>query len=240
MKNKYVSEERVHMRKENSVFRTEFITESGCCIKNQDYFDFMELDDYCCYCIADGNEEDLKHENTKLAVNSVITAFRENPGCSKKLVKYYMQVAHKTLYNSGGKEALETSMIILLTDYQKALWISRGSTKLFGIRNGIIKWTAKENYIGQFGTFEPVIEKKQKLRDGDIFILYTRGAWKNIENRQLLQAARQTDALEKLCDRLEEIVLDHRQDIIENYTIVSIFIDKTYKKYKKNGGTFRT
>lgn len=217
------------MRKENSVFRTKFITESGCCIKNQDYFDFVELEDFSCYCIADGNEKDLRSESAKLAVTAVITAFRENPGCSKRLAKYYMWEAHKKLHNGKEKAAIETSMVILLTDYQKALWISIGNTKLFGIRNGNIKWKAKESYLGQSGEFEPVVDKKRKLKDGDIFVLYTRGAWKNIGNKELIEAAEGMDAPEKVCRRLEEIVLDSRQNIIENYTIVSIFIDKTYK-----------
>ena len=37
------------MRKENSVFRTKFISEPGSYIKNQDYFAFVELADFACY-----------------------------------------------------------------------------------------------------------------------------------------------------------------------------------------------
>lgn len=135
------------MRKENSVFRTKFISEPGCYIKNQDYFAFVELEDYACYCIADGIDEDSKRESAKIAVTSVITAFHENPGCSKRLAKHYMQVAHNELHRESKEARLEVSMVILLTDYKKALWISAGNTRLFGIRNGNIKWKTKDTSL---------------------------------------------------------------------------------------------
>ena len=42
------------MRKENATFKTKFISESGSYLINSDYFAFVELKDYACYCIADG------------------------------------------------------------------------------------------------------------------------------------------------------------------------------------------
>ena len=41
------------MRKENSEFKTKFISEPGSYLHNADYFAFVELKDYACYCIAD-------------------------------------------------------------------------------------------------------------------------------------------------------------------------------------------
>lgn len=248
------------MRKENSVFRTKFISEPGCYIKNQDYFAFVELEDYACYCIADGIDEDLNRESAKIAVTSVITAFHENPGCSKRLAKHYMQVAHNELHRESKEARLEVSMVILLTDYKKALWISAGNTRLFGIRNGNIKWKTKDTslsqgmadkgdipmdqiesheerhnlycYLGQAGRFKPVTYKKRKLEDGDIFVLYTRGVWESVGNAELLDAIEGVSDPESVCTGLEEVILSSQQDIIENYTIVSIFIDKIYRNPK--------
>ena len=46
------------MRKENSEFKTKFISEPGSYLHNADYFAFVELKDYACYCIADGIDTD--------------------------------------------------------------------------------------------------------------------------------------------------------------------------------------
>lgn len=37
------------MRKINSTFKTAFISEAGAALKNNDYFAYVELDDYACY-----------------------------------------------------------------------------------------------------------------------------------------------------------------------------------------------
>lgn len=248
------------MRKENSVFRTKFISEPGSYIKNQDYFAFVELEDFACYCIADGIDEDIKRESAKLAVTAVITAFHENPGCSKKAAKRYMQAAHNELQRESKEARLEVSMVILLTDYKKALWASAGNTRLFGIRNGNIKWKTKDTslsqgmaekgdipidqveyheerhnlycYVGQAGRFKPVIGKKKKLEDGDIFVLYTRGVWESVGNAELLDSLEEAGDPESVCTGLEEVILSSQQDVVENYTIVSIFIDKIYRNPK--------
>ena len=50
------------MRKENSEFKTKFISESGSYLRNADYFAFVELENYACYCVADGIDTDEKQD----------------------------------------------------------------------------------------------------------------------------------------------------------------------------------
>lgn len=87
-------------------------------------------------------------------------------------------------------------------------------------------------YLGQSGRFKPVTYKKRKLEDGDIFVLYTRGVWESVGNAELLDALEGASDPENVCTGLEEVILSSQQDIIENYTIVSIFIDKIYRNPK--------
>lgn len=250
------------MRKENSVLRTKFISEPGSYIMNQDYFAFVELEDYACYCIADGMDDDLNRNSAKLAVSAVITAFHENPGCSKHLLKRYMQLAHAELQRESREARLEVSIVVLLTDYKKALWSSAGNTRLFLVRNGQIKWRTKDTslsqgmvekgelpvdqlelheerhnlycYLGQPGRFRPLVSGKRKLEDGDIIAMYTRGVWESVGNAELLDAMEGASTPEDVCTGLEEVILSSQQDVVENYTIVSIFIDKVYRNPKAN------
>lgn len=54
------------MRKLNSKFKTSFISEEGTFLQNKDYFAFAELDNYACYVVADGIDEDKELESAKL------------------------------------------------------------------------------------------------------------------------------------------------------------------------------
>ena len=63
------------MRKLNSKFNTNFVSEEGAYLQNKDYFAFIELDDYACYVVADGIDEDKELESAKIAVTSFIRDF---------------------------------------------------------------------------------------------------------------------------------------------------------------------
>ena len=53
------------MRKINSEFLTNFVSEEGSHLQNKDYFAFVELDNYACYVIADGIDKDKEIEHLK-------------------------------------------------------------------------------------------------------------------------------------------------------------------------------
>lgn len=146
----------------------------------------------------------MNKESVKIAVTVALTAFHENPGCSRQLEKHYIQRAHEALLKESGETPLEVSMVILLSDYKKALWVSAGDTRMVGIRNKKIKWKTKDTslkqetqeqsehlrnqiesrkkshnlycYLGQREKFKPVTYHKRNLKHGDIMVLYTYGA----------------------------------------------------------------
>ena len=254
------------MRKDNATFITKFISEAGSYLINSDYFAFVELKDYACYVIADGIDIDEKKESAKLAITTVITKFSENPGMSSGKLKQYMKAAHQTLLEEAEEMRLEVSMAILLTDYKKAMWAHAGNCRLYWMRNGNIKVATKDTsltqkmvddeelaidqlayheernnlytYLGQPGRFTPVISGKKILEDGDILMLMTRGVWENIGDAELIDAIDGVSKAEDVCTGLEDVILSQRMDVIENYTIATVFVNKIYKnpnagKYKK-------
>ncbi|MBP5263631.1 MAG: hypothetical protein J6Z33_04585 [Lachnospiraceae bacterium] len=248
------------MRKENSDFNTKFISEAGSYLVNADYFAFVELKDYACYVIADGIDPDEKKESAKLAVTTVITEFSDAPGMSAGKLRHYLKAAHEALLRESDEIRLEASILILLTDYKKAMWGHAGNSRLCWIKNGEIKLSTKDTsltqrmadqeevaldqisaheernnlytYLGQPGHFTPVISAKHKLEDGDIFILMTRGVWENVGNAEIIDAVDGVSKAEDVCTGLEDVILSQRLDIIENYTIASVFINKIYQNPK--------
>lgn len=248
------------MRKENSDFNTKFISEAGSYLVNADYFAFVELKDYACYVIADGIDPDEKKESAKLAVTTVITEFSDAPGMSAGKLRHYLKSAHEALLRESDEIRLEASILILLTDYKKAMWGHAGNSRLCWIKNGEIRLSTKDTsltqrmadqeevaldqisaheernnlytYLGQPGRFTPVISAKHKLEDGDIFILMTRGVWENVGNAEIIDAVDGVSKAEDVCTGLEDVILSQRLDIIENYTIASVFINKIYQNPK--------
>lgn len=254
------------MRKENASFETKFISEAGSYLNNADYFAFVELKDYACYVIADGIDTDDMKKSAQQAVTAVIAKFSDMPGMSKAKMKSYMAEAHRTLLEESAEIRLEASILVLVTDYKKARWAHAGNCRLALLHNGAIIEATKDTsltqrladseeipldmvssheernnlyaYLGQPGKFSPVISAKHTLEDGDIILLETRGAWENIGDAELLDATDGVSKAEEVCTGLEDVILSQRLDIIENYTIVSIFVNKIYQnpkqgKYKK-------
>lgn len=254
------------MRKENASFITKFISEAGSYLINSDYFAFVELKDYACYVVADGIDIDERKESAKLAVTTIISEFSDNPGMSAGKLKRYIKTAHQALLNEAEEVRLEASIVILLTDYKKVMWAHAGNSRLYWMKNGNIRMATKDTsltqkmvdeeeipidqlvyheernnlytYLGQPGRFSPVISGKKKLEDGDILILMTRGVWENVGEAELIDAIDGVSKAEDVCTGLEDVILSQRMDVIENYTIATIFVDKIYKnpkagKYKK-------
>ena len=240
------------MRKENASFETKFISEAGSYLNNADYFAFVELKDYACYVIADGIDTDDMKKSAQQAVTAVIAKFSDMPGMSKAKLKSYMAEAHRTLLEESAEIRLEASILVLVTDYKKARWAHAGNCRLALLHNGAIIETTKDTsltqrladseeipldmvssheernnlyaYLGQPGKFSPVISAKH--------------TWENIGDAELLDATDGVSKAEEVCTGLEDVILSQRLDIIENYTIVSIFVNKIYQnpkqgKYKK-------
>lgn len=216
------------MRKSDLVFCTKFISETGSHLSNGDFFAFVEAEDYCCYCIADGFDENKNKESAKIAVTEALTAFQESPGCSRRLAKRYIQRAHKALLRESEETPLAVSMAIFLSDYEKTIWINAGDTRMDLIRDEHIRWKTKDihSYLGQKGKLKPVTYLKKDLKQGDIIIMNTSGAWKSIENAELLKIAEKAQTPADVCVALEDLVLSRQQDVVDNYTIVTIFVEE--------------
>ncbi len=254
------------MRKENASFNTKFISESGSYLTNADYFAFVELRDYACYVIADGIDCDEKRESAKLAITTIISKFSDNPGMSAGKLKTYLKAAHQILLEEADEIRLEVSILILVTDYKKAMWAHAGNCRLYWMKNGSIRAVTKDtsltqkmvdqeevpldqlayheernnlySYLGQPGRFVPIISKKKKLEDGDIFLLMTRGVWESVGEAEIIDSVEGVSKAEDVCMGLEDVILSQRLQVVENYTIAAIFIDKIYNnpkagKYKK-------
>ena len=245
------------MRKQNSTFKTAFISEAGSGLENNDYFAFVELEKYACYVIADGLNDLPDAESARLATQTIILAFEEHPSIKKRAVLAYLEAANKALSKADSREKLKASVTVVVTDYTKARYGYAGNTRLRFYRDGAVKEQTTDmslgtqlikerdlpedalsrheqrnnlhTYLGQGLGFRPFVSKKFRLVNGDIFTLYSRGIWENLDNGELDDVFSEAkDEPQESLDNIEDLLLSKQPGELENYTYAAIFVDKVF------------
>lgn len=245
------------LRKQNSIFKTAFISEAGSGLKNNDYFAFVELDQYACYVIVDGLNELPDAESAKLATQTIILAFQEHPSMGKKVILSYLNAANKALFSSNSRERLKASVTVIVTDYAKVRYGHAGNTRFRLYRDGAVKEQTLDmslgtglvkgenlpedilsrheernnlyTYLGQGKGFRPVVSKKIRLKNGDVFVLYTRGIWENLDGGELNDVFSEAkDEPQECLDNIEDMLLSKQPEDLENYTCAAVFVNKVF------------
>lgn len=244
------------MRKQNSKFNTNFISEEGSSLKNSDFFAYAELDNFACYVLADGIEDLADSESAKEAVESIIAKFQEKPSISKGKIHGYLKHANEVLLKAEKYMKLKASIVVAITDYENVRFGYAGNVRAKLYRNNKMfyktidtslssEMVSKEmisedalsrheqrsnlyTFLGQKG-FSPVISGKIKLVDTDILILYTKGVWENVSEGEIdnIFAESGKDPKDALL-KVEAVLLDKNLGYIDNYTIAGIYIDKVF------------
>jgi putative tetratricopeptide repeat-containing domain protein len=244
------------MRKQNSKFNTNFISEEGSSLKNSDFFAYAELDNFACYVLADGIEDVADSESAKEAVESIIAKFQEKPSISKGKIHGYLKHANEVLLKAEKYMKLKASIVVAVTDYENVRFGYAGNVRAKLYRNNKMfyktidtslssEMVSKEmisedalsrheqrsnlyTFLGQKG-FSPVISGKIKLVDTDILILYTKGVWENVSEGDIdnIFAESGKDPKDALL-KVEAVLLDKNLGYIDNYTIAGIYIDKVF------------
>lgn len=250
------------MRKDNSEFKTNFISEAGIFSANKDYFAFVELDDLACWVAADGIDSDEDIKSAEIAVKSIFTDFTEKPTMSRRKLKKYMINANKILEQESRSVRLKSSLIMVVTDYSKIVWIVAGNARLYHFRKGRFNFKSKDqtlaqmmseagkideyeidqheernnlvNYLGKVNSFTPFISKKYKLNDGDVMLLCTSGFWENVNITEMMKALKEAEEPDQLIDNLEEILLSKQKKFLNNYTAAAILGNRIFKENNKD------
>ena len=249
------------MRKQNSDFEARFISEEGSRLKNRDYFGYVELDEFACYVIADGITEVTDVESARLAIETVILSFQENPSLSKRAVKRLLKRANRALLGKESDRRLKASITVVVTDYQKMRYGYVGNTRLRMYRGGAVyrqtrdmslaqemveqEKIAKDElmqheernnlyaYLGQ-KNFKSVVSKKIKLAETDMIALYTRGIWENVDEAELDDVFAEADnEVQTTVDNIEDLLLSRQPENLDNYTLAVIFVNKVYQNPEK-------
>ena len=194
--------------------------------------------------------------SARKAVEAVIAAFNEKPSISRGAVAGYVKVAHKELYQKKYTTGGKASVMVVVTDYQRLRYAHAGNCRFVLFRSGKAMEESDDNsfalelvrasrlmrdkiaeheernnldmYCGTMETFKPTVSKKLRLREADVFSVFTRGIWENAHMNDVAAAiqAGENDPAETAY-YLERLILDKatNDDQIDNYTACSVFVD---------------
>jgi len=249
------------MRKLNSKFNTNFVSEEGAYLQNKDYFAFIELDDYACYVIADGIDEDKELESAKIAVTAFIRDFTEKPTMNKFIIRKYLNNASNELIASSRNVRLKASMTVVVTNYSKLIYSVVGNTRFYLFKDGYLKLQSKDesltqdmadkdmlpldkiakhvernnlsSYLGESNLDKPYVSKRIKLTDGDAFALLTKGIWENCDAKEIEDALEGAKEPKDVVDSIEDMILSNQSKELENYTLALTFVEKAYINPKR-------
>ncbi len=248
------------MRRINSEFRTNFISEEGLELTNKDYFGYAEMEEHACYVLADSLDEEPLSNSAQAVVESLIRSFSEAPTMSRRKLKKYMLTAHRELRRQQGGIHLKASVVMVVTDYQKVRYCHAGNSRFYLLRNGRILLRTEDqsltgnlirekklsvdraaaheernnlySCLGGRGTPELSISKKHPLADGDTLYLMSRGVWEACGDQELLDISK--DEPTEILEQVEDLILGKQEAYqIDNYTLAVTFIDKVYRSPKK-------
>ena len=247
------------MRRKESEFKTIFFSESGTQKINNDYFGYVQLDNYAIWVIADGYDgEEGANIASKLSVESAIEYFTAHPRFNKEVIKELFKYTNDTIKQKQEEierySLMHTSLLIVISNYNKILYGNIGNTRLYHIQGGYIVNQSSDDSvsqllvqeraldikdikshrqrndllqaIGDYSKIKPTISNEIKLLEGDKICLTTRGAWENIDEHEIEVELSKFPERELWIDSIKRKVLGSSNKDIENNTFASICIDK--------------
>lgn len=246
------------MRKENSDFQTAFVSEAGSYLDNRDYFAYIELDDMACYVLADGLDSDQELRSAEMAVKTMLENFIEKPSMSRRRMARALREAQEWLQFESRRVRLKASLLMIVTNYNKMVYVSCGHVRLYHFRAGRLNFRSKDHslaqsmaddgripeeststheergnlleYVGKPGRIHGTFSKKTQLADGDVLLLATPGMWEGVELAEMLGALEQSKDATEMTDTLEEVLLSKQQRVVNNYTAAAIYVNKVFQE----------
>ena len=142
------------MRKDEAKFITEFLSEAGTKVENNDYFGYVLLDNYAIWAVADGfDEEEGAKVAARIAVESAIEYFMLRPRFNYDVIKEMMNYANLKIKEKQEEtqkySLMHTSLLIVISNYNSILYGNIGNTRFYHIRGGYIISQSRDDTIAQ-------------------------------------------------------------------------------------------
>ncbi|MCZ2149805.1 MAG: protein phosphatase 2C domain-containing protein [Bryobacterales bacterium] len=240
-------------------FLTHSLTHSGGREQNQDACQCAVADRMACWVLADGlGGHGGGEEAARLATDAVMRAFQSHAECSPSALLTYIELARQAVVarqeESPTLGGMRTTLVILASDMEKALWAHVGDSRLYYFARGRLARQTRDHSVPQamvdarqlkpsqirlhedrnrllrsIGGREEVRatleEDPAAIRTGDSFLLCTDGFWEYVtETAMEMDLAKSADPREWL-RFMEQRIRQTAPSDQDNYTAIAIFVE---------------
>lgn len=155
------------MRKNEAKFTTVFFSEAGTKNKNNDYFGYVQLDNYAIWAVADGfDEEEGADVAARLVVEAAIEYFMLHPGFNTEIINEIMLYANLKVREKQTEterySLMHTSLLIVISNYNALLYGNIGNTRFYHLRNGYVISQSSDDTVAQ------LLVEEEALNTGDL------------------------------------------------------------------------
>ena len=239
------------------IFRTFSLSKAGGRKINEDYCAHLQLDDRACWLVADGLGG---HKGGSVASQTVVEAFlrtfRERPSLAEESLSLCLAAAeqhlHKTQEENVRLSSMMTTLVSVVSDYQKAVWAYAGDSRLYIFRKGALIFQTEDHSIPQSlvkgGYLKPEEIRYHEDRNrllkamgrgktnpsinltghvfarGDAMLLCTDGFWEHVLEEEMEAGLVNAASPEKWLLGLENLLLQRVTGKYDNYTGIAVFI----------------
>ena len=195
------------MRRLNSLFESDYISEKGLDAQERTYFAYVPLSNYICYVVAEGYDDSVDIKSERLAVESVLSIFQREPSIKASKLKKYINYANDQLKAHSTQNKLEASIFVVVSDYTRIRHAGCGSVKLFIVSDNQLAYETKTQtryqditdghineddgldigeannltqYLGKDKRLNIEVSKKIALYENSSLVLMTCNAWNKL------------------------------------------------------------
>lgn len=248
-------------RKYQSVFVTSFMSERGDKPTNNCYISYIELDNFGCWVVVDGNNGGIfQNKIASYIGETIIENFIANPTIDKKEIEKMLLTIHRRYRNMQKDEAQieqdfsSCSIAMAVTDYAAVTFASIGNARYGVLRdNKIVKksnddtlaflqyeagnilydeirFRKDKNILTQrFGVDRAIkinVSNIFMLRPNDRILLYTQGAWENLDEEEIELISKTSERAGKFIGNLVKQMKKNCYLSLENYTLCTIYANR--------------
>ena len=155
------------MRKNEAKFTTVFFSEAGTKNKNNDYFGYVQLDNYAIWAVADGfDEEEGADLAARLAVKSAIEYFMLYPKFNTEIISEIISYVNLKVREKQAEtekySLMHTSFLVVISNYNALLYGNIGNTRFYHLRNGYVLTQSSDDTVAQ------LLVEEGALNTGDL------------------------------------------------------------------------
>jgi len=226
--------------------------------RNDDVCDYVSVKETSCWVLADGvgghNRGDIA---AQIAVDQVLCSFQKDTSVTPQAMMQHMEIAQKAVLErqqtDPGTLGMRTTLVVLISDGQKAIWGHIGDSRLYHLRNGCIEFQSRDQSLVQLqverGEIKPdeirlskdrnlllealgdpdkfrpdILKETVRVKPDDNWLLCTDGLWDYVVEQEIeADLAKSPDPADWIRN-LEQRVLARADKSHDNYTSVAVFV----------------